>query len=260
MQKIEANGINFAVSVDGPADGPVVTLSNSLATDHRMWDGQMPALTDRYRVVRYDRRGHGQSDAPAGPYSIEMLVEDARQILAALGIARTHWCGLSLGGMVGQRIATLHPELIDKLVLCDTSARMAPPSLWDERIAMVAEDGMKVVVDATLQRWFTPGLRERDPATLARVSGMIEATPVAGYQGCCAAIRDMDQTETIRAIKAPTLVIVGADDPSTPVDHARILEERIPGARLEVVPDAAHLANVEQPAIFNRLLRDFLDS
>lgn len=260
MQRIEANGVTFAVSVEGPADGPVLTLSNSLATDHHMWDGQMAALTDRYRVVRYDRRGHGKSDAPAGPYTIEMLVEDARRILAALGVAKTHWCGLSLGGMVGQRIATLHPELIGKLVLCDTSARMAPPSLWDDRIAMVAEKGMAVVVDATLQRWFTPGFRERAPEAVATVSGMIEATPVAGYQGCCAAIRDMDQTGTIAGIIAPTLVVVGADDPSTPVDHARLIQERIPGARLEVIPDAAHLANVEQPEIFNRLLRGFLDS
>jgi 3-oxoadipate enol-lactonase len=233
-------------------------LSNSLGTRLEMWDPQMPALTEGCRVLRYDSRGHGRSDAPPGPYSIAMLGEDARALLDALGIATVHFCGLSKGGMVGQWLGTHHGGRLASLTLCATAARLGPAELWNQRIEQSARDGMVSLVDGVTERWFTAGYRATPRPEIEQVRAMILATSPQGYGGCCAAIRDMDQSEAIRSIRTPTLIVAGADDPATTVDLMRDLHERIPGSRFVQIPQAAHLLNIEQPGRFNRTLTGFL--
>jgi 3-oxoadipate enol-lactonase len=259
MPQAKANGIQIHHELSGPEDAPVVMLSNSLGTRLEMWDPQMPALAG-YRVLRYDSRGHGRSDAPPGPYSIALLGEDAIALLDALGIARVHFCGLSKGGMVGQWLGSHHGDRLQSLTLCATAARLGPSELWDQRIAQSAGEGMAALVDGVTERWFTAAFRATPRPEVEQVRAMILATPPHGYGGCCAAIRDMDQREAIRAIRTPTLLIAGADDPATPVEVMRDLHARIPGARLVEIPQAAHLLNIEQALPFNRTLTGFLDA
>lgn len=258
MPTAKINGIDLYYEISGREDGPPILFSNSLASTLHMWDPQMPAFERHYRVIRYDSRGHGKSEAPAGAYSIETLVEDAVGLLDHLGIDRTDYCGLSKGGMVGQRLATLHPERVDRLVLCDTACYMGPPEMWEGRIETAEADGMAGVVDATIMRWFTEAFQKRDPEAVDKVRQMILNTPVAGFVGCCRAIQGMDQRETIQAITAPTLVVVGADDPGTTPDAAREIHKRIKGSKLEILPDAAHLSNIEQPDLFDAAVLGFL--
>jgi 3-oxoadipate enol-lactonase len=259
MPKIRANGIQLYYELAGPAEAPVVVLSNSLGTRLEMWDPQMQALTERYRVLRYDSRGHGRSDAPDGPYTIDMLADDALGLLDALGIERAHFCGLSKGGMVGQVLGAKHGERLISLALCSTACHMPARALWEERIRVASEQGMAALADGVVERWFTEPFR-RDPSiAVDRVRQMILDTPAHGYAGCCAAIRDMDLRELIRGIRLPTLVIVGDKDPATPPPMAEEIQSRIPGARLEVVPDAAHLLNIEQDVVFDAALMSLLD-
>lgn len=258
MPHAKINGIDLYYEISGKEDGPPILFSNSLASTLHMWDPQMPAFQKHYRVIRYDSRGHGKSGAPEGAYSIETLVDDAIGLLDHLGIDQTDFCGLSKGGMVGQRLATLHPKRVDRLVLCDTACYMGPPEMWEGRIDTASVDGMGGVVDATIMRWFTEPFQKRDPAAVDKVREMILNTPVAGFVGCCRAIQSMDQRETIQAISAPTLVVVGADDPGTTPDAAREIHKRIKGAKLEILPDAAHLANIEQPKLFDEAVLGFL--
>jgi 3-oxoadipate enol-lactonase len=260
MPHAKANGIRIYHELSGPVDAPVVMLSNSLGTRLEMWDPQMPALAGRYRVLRYDSRGHGRSDAPPGPYSIAMLADDACALLDALGIARVHFCGLSKGGMVGQRLGSHHGDRLSSLVLCATAARLGPPELWDQRIEQSAREGMAALVDGVAERWFTAGYRATPRPEIEQVRAMILATSPQGYGACCAAIRDMDQSEAIRAIRTPTLIVAGADDPATTIDVMRDLHERIPGARFVEIAPAAHLLNIEQADRFNRTLTSFLDA
>ena len=257
MPMIEVAGLPFHVSVEGPADAPPLMLGNSLSSNMAMWEPQMPALKERYRVIRYDHRGHGRSAAPFGPYSMDRLGQDALAIMDALGIARAHWCGLSMGGMTGMWLLTHAPHRIDRAVLANTAAHMGPADLWNGRIRTATRGGMAALLDGTLQRWFKPGFAEREPATIAEVRAMILGTPVAGYQGCCAAIRDMDQRESIRAIRAPVLVIIGAHDPATTPAAGRLIADAIPGAG-SVTLDGAHLSNLEQPEAFTRSVVGFL--
>ncbi|SDF78272.1 3-oxoadipate enol-lactonase [Thalassobaculum litoreum] len=258
MPHAKINGIDLYYEISGREDGPPILFSNSLASTLHMWDPQMPAFRKHYKVIRYDSRGHGKSSAPDGAYSIETLVDDAIGLLDHLGIDKTDFCGLSKGGMVGQRLATLHPDRVERLVLCDTACYMGPPELWEGRIDTAAVDGMDGVVDATIMRWFTGPFQKRDPDAVDKVREMILNTPVAGFVGCCRAIQAMDQRETIQAIAAPTLVVVGADDPGTTPDAAREIQKRIEGARLEILPEAAHLANIEQPKLFDEAVLGFL--
>jgi 3-oxoadipate enol-lactonase len=259
MPKMEANGIQLYYELTGPADASVVMLSNSLGTRLEMWDPQMQALTERYRVLRYDSRGHGRSDAPGGPYTIDMLANDALGLLDALGIERAHFCGLSKGGMVGQVLGAKHCDRLITLALCSTACHMPARELWEERIRVATEQGMAALADGVIERWFTEPFR-RDPSiALDRVRQMILDTPAHGYAACCAAIRDMDLRELIRGIRVPTLVIVGDKDPATPPAMAEEIQSRIPGARLEVVPDAAHLLNIEQEVVFDAALLSLLD-
>ncbi len=258
--KIQANGISVNYTFDGPANAPVVTLSNSLATNLGMWEPTLPALTSRFRVLRYDTRGHGQTEAPRGAYTLEQLAEDALALLRALDVQRTHWVGLSLGGMIGQTLALKAPDALMSLSLCDTSSRLPADAkpMWDERIRTAETKGMEPLVESTLVRWFTAPFRERHKDVVDRVATMIRTTPVAGYAGCCQAIAALNLTDRLSAIKLPTVVIVGEDDPGTPVAASRVIADNIKGARLDIIPAAAHLSNMEQPEAFNRALSSFL--
>ena len=257
--KIRANGIDIHCDIAG--SGPWLTLSHSLACDLSMWDPQMAALTPHFTVLRFDTRGHGQSSAPPeDAYGWDYLVGDVLGLLDALNITRTHFAGLSMGGMIAQHLALRAPERIDRLVLADTSSRYPPAAIpiWDERIKLVREKGMAVLVDGTLERWFTAPFRATHPETTGRIAGLIRSTPPAGYIGCGRTIPTLDITQRLHELTHPTLVIVGADDAGTPPAMAREIAAAIRGARLEIIPDAAHLSNVEQSEIFNRLLLEFL--
>jgi 3-oxoadipate enol-lactonase len=260
--KITVNGIATHYTVDGPEHAAVVTLSHSLATDLGMWAPTLPALTRRWRVLRYDTRGHGGTDAPGGAYTLEQLADDAIALLRALGVPTTHWVGLSMGGMIGQTLALKAPGMVASLSLCDTTSRVPPEAkgTWDERIRTAESQGMEPLVEPTLARWFTPAFRERRRDVVDQVARMIRTTPVAGYVGCCRAIAALDLTERLGEITAPTAVIVGEDDPGTPVAASRVIHERIKGSRLTIIPAAAHLANMEQPEAFNHALTGFLDA
>jgi 3-oxoadipate enol-lactonase len=258
--KIAANGINVNYTLDGPATAPVVTLSHSLAADLTMWDPQMPALTQKYRVLRYDTRGHGGTDAPAGPYTLEQLAEDARALLQALGIARTHWIGLSMGGMIGQTLALSSPGLFQSLSLCDTSSRIPAEAkpLWQERIKTAETQGMEPLVEPTIGRWFTAPFRDAGKAVVDGIRARIRATNPRGYAGCCGAISQLDLTDKIAAIKVPTLIVVGEEDQGTPVAASRAIQAQITGSQLEIIKSASHLSNLEQPEEFTRIVTTFL--
>ena len=258
LEYADIGGCRVAYRFDGPAGAPVVVLSNSLSSNLSMWDDQMAALTAKFRVLRYDQRGHGQSEATPGPYSFDMLADDVRGLLESLGIDSVHFVGLSMGGMTGMNLAVRHPEILKSLALCDTSAHMPPPDMWDDRIALARKEGMAATSEPTLGRWFTVPFHAARPDAIERVRQMIESTPVEGYAGCCMAIRDMDQLEAISGIAVPTRVIVGAEDPSTPVAASQAIHERIAGSDLVIVGDAAHLSNIEQTDVFNAALLDFL--
>lgn len=244
--------------LDGPKDGPVVVLSGSLGTALGMWDRQIPALSERLRVLRYDQRGHGRSPVPFGPYSITDLGRDLLALLDRLGLERVALCGLSLGGMTAMWVASHAPERVERLVLCSTSAHLAPREVWLKRAAAVRAGGTGAVAEVVLERWFTPRFRHAHPQTVTQFAQMLRSTPSEGYAGCCEAIADLDLRDRLGAIRAQTLLLAGADDPATPADHAQVIQEAIPGARLLVLPRAAHLANVEQPEAFNRAVFEHL--
>jgi 3-oxoadipate enol-lactonase len=255
--QVNGEGCPIHVEVQGDEDAPVLMLSNSLGTTHRMWDDQVKPFTEAFRLVRYDRRGHGQSGCPQGPYTMDRLGRDALAILDALGIEKTNWCGLSMGGMVGMWLGAHAPERIDKLILSNTSAYFADKALWNDRIRTVREKGLEGIVGANMERWFTKDFRERAPRAIARMSEMFVATPLEGYIGCCEAVRDMDHRDIIRDIKARTLVIAGRYDPATTVEAAEFIRSRIPGAALTLL-EAAHIANVEQPHDYADTVLGFL--
>jgi 3-oxoadipate enol-lactonase len=258
--KLTANGIRINYQLDGPASGAAVTLSHSLATNLSMWDPQARALSSRYRVLRYDTRGHGETDAPAGPYALEQLAEDARALLRALGIARTHFIGLSMGGFIGQLLALTHPDMLQSLVLCDTTSRIPPEArpTWDERIRVAQTQGMEPHVEPTIGRWFTAPFREQRADVVNPVRAIIRGTPPQGYIGCCQAIAALELTDRLGGIRVPTLVIVGEDDPGTPVAASRTIHERIKGSELVILKSASHLSNLEQAEAFNRAITTFL--
>lgn len=258
--KIRVNDIDVNYVLEGPAGAPTITLSHSLATDLSMWDPQAKALASRYRVLRYDTRGHGGTDAPAGAYSLSQLADDARGLLKALGIARTHWVGLSMGGMIGQTLALSTPETLQSLSLCDTSSRIPTEAqpLWDERIAVAEAKGMDPHVEPTVARWFTPKFVDARPDVVNPVRDMIRRTSARGYAGCCHAIRALDLTDRLSVITLPTLIIVGAQDVGTPVAASKAIQERIKGSELVILDPASHLSNLEQPEAFTQALQKFL--
>lgn len=257
MAEMKIGGDVFNVELGGDPKAPPLMISNSLGTNLGMWDAQMPALNRRFRTIRYDSRGHGASAAPDRPYSIAELAADALAILDRLGVEKAHWLGLSKGGMVGQWLLTHNRNRIGRAVLANTAAHMGPPNLWNDRIRTVRAKGMKAITPAVIERWFTKGFRDSGDAGIARIADMLHATPAAGYAGCCAAIRDMDQREGVRSVTNPVLVIVGKRDPATPPEAGQRIADAIPGAKLKAL-DAAHLSNVEQPEAFTRAVVDFL--
>jgi 3-oxoadipate enol-lactonase len=257
MPTIQSNGCPIHVEVEGPENKPVLMLSNSLGTDLHMWDPQVAALTQHFRLVRYDRRGHGQSGVPKGPYSMEMLGRDVLAVLDALKIEKINWCGLSMGGMVGMWLGANAPQRINRLILSNTSAWFADKEIWNGRIKTVREKGLASIVGGTMERWFTADFRQREPKKIEWLSEMFLGTDPEGYIACGEAVRDMDHREIITSITAPTLVIAGRHDPATTVEHGEFIRSRIPGASMTVI-DAAHIANVEQPHDYTDAVLGFL--
>ncbi len=257
MEFAAAKGARLACRTDGEHGLPAVVLCNSLASDHSMWDAQIALLAPHSWVIRYDTRGHGASDASEGPYSIEQLAQDCLAVLDHYRIERAHFVGLSLGGMTGQWLGAEAASRFLSLTLCDTASDM-PTDLWEQRIAQVHEHGIASIVETTVERWFTAPFRDREAAEVARVKAMIAATSEAGYLGCAAAIRDMALEPLLARISLPTQIIVGAKDVSTPPSEAERINRGIAGSNLAVVPDAAHLPNIEQADTFNQALWAFL--
>jgi len=248
--------------VTGPEGAPVVVLSNSLGSTWAMWDANLAALEKRFRVVRYDTRGHGSSPVPDGPYSIDDLADDVLALIDRLGVERAHFVGLSLGGMTGMRLAAREPDRVARLVVLCTGARLEPSSAWTDRAATVRAEGTVAVAPAVVQRWFTPAFLEANPSVRKESEQMVADTPAEGYAGCCEAIASMDLRPDLPRIGAPTLAIAGADDPATPPPHLEAIAAAVQDGRLMVVPDAAHLANAQQPgtitpAIIEHLTKEY---
>ncbi len=258
--KVIANGIHINYEISGKVDAPVVVLSHSLGSSMAMWNPQMEVLETHYRVLRYDVRGHGGSDAPEGSYTLEQLGEDAIGLLGALGLNLVHWVGLSMGGMIGQYIALNHSDQLQSLALCDTAAvipQEAQP-VWQERINIALKEGMKALVQSTLERWFTLPYLNQNPPEVKLIRQHFLSTPVLGYIGCSKAIAGLNYLERLSEIKTPTLIMVGEEDPGTPVTASEAMYERILKSRLVVLPFAAHLSNIEQANAFNNALIEFL--
>jgi 3-oxoadipate enol-lactonase len=257
---ITANGITMHYEMDGPESAPVVTLSHSLATDLSMWDPQVAVLKSGYRVLRYDTRGHGGTDAPEGPYTLVQLAEDVRALLHALRIPKTHFMGISMGGMIGQVLALKNPGMLQSLILCDTSSRIPEEALpiWEGRIGLAQKQGMDALVESTTERWFTASFRRKPLPALDKIRGMIRTTPVKGYVGCSRAIMRLNLTERLREITLPSFIIVGEDDPGTPVAASQVIHEQIKGSELVILKSAAHLSNIEQQDAFNTAVMAFL--
>ncbi len=259
--KIKVNGVNLNYRVDGPQNAPWVTMSNSLATTHQMWDPQMEALTKGYRVLRYDKRGHGETEATPGPYSFELLADDVFALLDALKISQTHFVGLSMGGMTGMTMALKKPGVLRSLVLCDTASQdpLGDPKLWQQRIDAVNAGGsMEPMVEMTVARFLTADTIMSKPEVADAVRQMVRATSIVGYIGCCQALSKLALTERISAITLPTMVVVGAEDLATDVGKAKVIHERIAGSELVIIERAAHLSNIDQPAAFSAAVLGFL--
>jgi 3-oxoadipate enol-lactonase len=259
MPEIDVNGTRLHFRFDGPASGSVIMLSHAIHADLTMWDLQIKPLVDvGFRVLRYDNRGHGKSDTTPGPYSIELLMNDVVALMDVLALQSVYFCGLSMGGMIGQMLAARHSSRLQSLILCATAAHLPPPELWNQRISTARKDGMAALADAAIDRWFTKAGQERLQTEVHSVRNTILTTPIEGYCACCAAIRDMDQRDSIRAITAPTLIIVGELDMGTPVEASTLLHQRIENSKLIVFPHAKHFVNIEYATEFNDALLGFL--
>jgi 3-oxoadipate enol-lactonase len=232
----------------------VVVLSCSLGTDRSMWDPQLPALGKRLQVLRYDLRGHGASPVPSGPYSIAALGSDLVALLDRLDLDRVFLCGVSIGGMLSLWTAAHHPERVERMVLCCTSAYIDPTGSYRERAAAARANGMDPLADAALERWFTPDFRRAEPDVTARIRSVLVSIAPEGYAGCCEALADMDLRGELDAVQTPTLVIAGAGDPATPPEHGAVIAEGVRDGRLEVLSPARHLANIERSGPVNGLI------
>ena len=258
--RIKANRIQINYELSGKKGAPVVVLSHSLACSLVMWNPQMDDLSPHFQVLRYDMRGHGQSDVPSGPYTLELLAEDVIGLLDALHIDRIHFVGLSVGGMIGQSLALNHAKRLRSLALCDTASivpQEAQPT-WQERIERTRAEGMESQVNETMERWFTPAFLKQNPPMVGLIRKQILATPVEGYLGCAEAIRRLSYLNRLSEIKLPTLIMVGEDDPGTPVSASKAIHERIHNSKLVILSSARHLCNVEQAEAFNAALLAFL--
>jgi 3-oxoadipate enol-lactonase len=253
------NGIALHYDLRGPEAGPLVALVNSLGTDLRIWADVVPLLAQRHRVLVYDMRGHGLSDAPPGPYQLDDHVADLLAIAALLGSSRFALCGISIGGMIAMRLATRHPEQVSSLLLCDTAATIGSATTWNDRIDAVQRGGMSAVADAVLERWVSPDFRPRRPADFSGWRNMLERGSAQGYIASCAAVRDADLGQDLAHIAAPTLVVAGEHDVVTPPESARALAAAIHGARFQVVAGAGHVPCIEQPEALGALIQTHLD-
>jgi 3-oxoadipate enol-lactonase len=257
MPTIQSNGCPINVVIEGPENAPVLMLSNSLGTTHAMWQPQLDAFKQHFRLVRFDRRGHGGSGVPKGPYTMEGLARDALAVLDGLGLKKVNWCGLSMGGMEGMWLGANAPERFERMVLCNTSALFPDRKIWDDRLRFARENGLAAMVGANMERWFTKDFREREPKSIAWITEMFLTTPLEGYIGCGEAVRDMDHRALLPNIKVPTLVIAGRHDPATTLQAGEYLRDHIPGVAFTVL-EAAHISNVEQPAAFSNAVLEFL--
>lgn len=257
MPFADINGCRTHYRFDGPEDAPLLMLSNSLGTTLAVWDGQIPAFTRHFRVLRYDTRGHGESAVTPGPYSMAQLAEDVAGLLDHLGSARVDFIGLSMGGMVGLWLAIHAPQRIGRLVLSNTGARIGTPEIWNPRIEAVTKGGMAAVSAGVIERWFTPDFQRDAPDQVAPIAAMVDACSPAGYTACCAAVRDMDERERVSRVTAPTLVITGTADQATPPEVARFLADNIAGARYAELP-ASHLAVIESAGAYRAAALAFL--
>jgi 3-oxoadipate enol-lactonase len=257
--KARTNGIETNYVIEG--EGPWLTMSHSLASNLTMWDEQAKLLSRKFKVLRYDTRGHGTSSASPGPYTLDQLADDAKALFDALGITQTHWVGLSMGGMIGETFALKHPGFFQSMVLADTTARRPANAeqMWGERIQTAEKQGMDALVEGTLGRWFTEPYRQSRRDVMERIGNHIRSTPVAGFVGCCHAISKIDVLDRLHEIKCPTLVIVGEEDHGTPPEMARAIHANLPGSELVLIPNAAHFSNVEQEKAFNDAMLAFLD-
>jgi 3-oxoadipate enol-lactonase len=257
MPIIPVAGSLLNYRLDGPSDAPIIMLGNSLGTTLELWDDQLAAFARHFRVLRYDMRGHGRSSLGVELCSVERLAMDAVALLDTLGLASVHFCGLSLGGMVGMWLAAQAPDRLNRLVLCNTAASLGPEASWDARIAAVQSGGMTAIAAAVLERWFSPGFREREPEVVKRALHMLLNIDPAGYMAACGAARAADQRSNVARVRATTLVIAGQHDQATPPSEGRWLVELIEGARYLELP-TAHLSNVESPVSFNAAVLGFL--
>ncbi len=260
--KIKANGIDMNYELHGDLSGsaPWVVLSHSLACNLHMWDEQVAELSKQYRVLAYDTRGHGLTEAPAGAYTLDQLADDAKALLDALKIDRPHFVGLSMGGMIGQVLELKYPGTCRTLALCDTTSKYpdAAIPMWAERVKTASAQGMEPLVTGTISRWFTDPFRAKGDPRIDKVTAMIRATPPLGYAGCCEALPKIDTTARLNAIACPIVIIVGEQDAGTPVALSQTMHAAAPGSELVVIPNASHLSNVEQPEAFGTALSGFI--
>ncbi len=257
MQFVRINGVLLHYRVAGPEGAPCVVLANSLGTDARIWDEVIADLARDYQVISYDKRGHGLSDAPEGDYTLDDHVTDLAGLLKHLRVEKLFLAGVSVGGLIAQGFALQHPEMVTALVLCDTAAQIGDADSWNGRISLVREKGLEALADPVMERWFSPGFRSEQKDQLAGWRNLFLRTSPAGYAATCATLRDTDLRARIGSIFAPTLVVVGEQDGSTPVDLVRSCADAIPGARFEVIANAGHIPSIEQPGRLTDLMRAF---
>jgi 3-oxoadipate enol-lactonase len=259
MQKIKANGITINYQIDGPEGAPWIVLSNSLATNLAMWDQQAADLKAQYRVLRYDQRGHGTTDAPAGRYTFEQLIADALALMDGLGIKKAHFGGLSMGGATALGFAQKHPDRLDRIIVCDTPCQSTPTSAqqWEERIVVAQKQGMEALVEPTVGRWFPPAVIEAKAPHVDKVRHMVRTTPVNGFIGCAAALANHDYASAVATVTRPVLFMAGEKDGVTPT-AMRKLSAALPGSRYVELPGAGHISNMDQPEGFTWAIADFL--
>ncbi len=258
MRFAEINGITLHYGRAGNDTNPTLIFANALGTDFRIWQSVAASLVPDYDVVLYDKRGHGLSECPPVPYTLSDHVHDLVGLIDHLGIIDAVICGVSVGGMIAQGLATVRPELVRGLVLCDTAPKIGPPEMWDTRITAIHRNGLDSVADSIMDRWFSPGFREREPHQVKGYRSMVARTPITGYLGTCVAIREADYSDTTPLLRMPVLCTVGVDDRSTPPDMVRTMASQIPNARFELIQQCGHLPSVEQPDMLANHISRFL--
>lgn len=258
MNVVRINGVLLHYRLSGPADAPVLALVNSLGTDARIWDGVIERLSPHYRLLSYDKRGHGLSDSPAGDYGLDDHVDDLAGLLDHIGVEKLALAGVSIGGLIAQRFALHAPDRLAALVLCDTAAKVGDAEGWNARIATVRSQGLGAIADTVMDRWFSPGFQQQRQDELAGWRNLFLRSDAEGYAATCATLRDADLRAEIGAIAVPTLVVAGDADRSTPVDLVRGCAEAIPGSRFEILPGVGHIPSIEQPAALAGLIAAFL--